>query len=102
MTLEDFLRRGQAAQRAVDAILTDAQGAPHAMTQPITAYYIATVWKATPATPDQDPAADQWATTRQVIRLQAVGEADFADRVRALWPGHSLTFGPIGRSKVQS
>jgi len=69
------------------------------MTEPITAYYIATVWKATPAL---DPDAEAWATTRQVIRLQAVGEADFADRVRALWPGQTLTFGPISRSKVQS
>ena len=64
------------------------------MTEAITAYYIATVWLS--------DLPDHWVGTRQVTRLQAIGPDDFKARVRTLWPDKTITFGPVGKSKVQS
>ena len=65
------------------------------MTRAITAYYIATVWM------DEAIGGDWGDTTRSVIRLQAIGPDDFKARVSALWPDKTITFGPVGKSRIQ-
>lgn len=64
------------------------------MTEPITAWYLATVWL---TNADDDP----WSSSRQVIRLPAIGPDDFKARVRSNWPNKTAEFGPVSRSKVQ-
>jgi len=60
-----------------------------------TAYYLATVWMGT----DEEV---RWGVgTRRVIRIWACGPDDFKTRIREAWPSKVVTFGPVGRSKVQ-
>lgn len=62
------------------------------MADAITAWYIATVWMG-----DRDDLIG----TRSIIRLPAIGPADYRVRVQQLWPDRWVIVGPISRSKVQ-
>lgn len=57
-------------------------------------WWIATIWMGADAT--------YAAESRHVVRLQALDEADYRAQVRRFWPGKVITFGPVGRSKVQT
>jgi hypothetical protein len=63
------------------------------MTDPITAYYIATVWFSD---------AEDEVGSKQLVRLPATSPEDFQTQVRQSWPFKVVTFGPVSLSKVQA